>query len=56
MARSDLVRPRHATPRQMGRDDPDFIVVGERVALGPLRPDLAALYSRWMNQLDVRRG
>ena len=40
----------------MGRDDPDFIVVGEKVALGPLRPDLTALYARWMNQLDVRRG
>jgi diamine N-acetyltransferase len=36
--------------------EPDFIVVGERVALGPLRPDLVAVYARWMNQLDVRRG
>jgi diamine N-acetyltransferase len=34
----------------------DFLVVGDRAALGPLRPDLAALYARWMNQLDVRRG
>jgi RimJ/RimL family protein N-acetyltransferase len=36
--------------------EPDFIVVGEKVALGPLRSDLADLYARWMNQLDVRRG
>ncbi len=36
--------------------EPDFIVVGEKVALGPLRRDLAAVYARWMNQLDVRRG
>jgi diamine N-acetyltransferase len=36
--------------------EPDFIVVGEKVALGPLRRDLAAAYARWMNQLDVRRG
>jgi diamine N-acetyltransferase len=36
--------------------EPDFIVVGEKVALGPLRPDLAATYARWMNQLDVRHG
>jgi diamine N-acetyltransferase len=37
-------------------DDPDFIVVGEKVALGPLRRDLAAVYARWMNELEVRRG
>lgn len=36
--------------------EPDFIVVGERVALGPLRRDLAPTYARWMNQLEVRRG
>src|SRR4051812_13445440 len=36
--------------------EPDFIVVGEKVALGPLRPDLASDYARWMNQLEVRRG
>ncbi len=36
--------------------DTDFIVVGEKVALGPLRRDLAATYARWWNQIDVRRG
>jgi RimJ/RimL family protein N-acetyltransferase len=40
----------------MDNHEPDFIVVGEKVALGPLRPDLAAAYARWMNQLEVRRG
>src|SRR5205085_7261897 len=41
---------------QMDSSEPDFIVVGEKVALGPLRRDLAPLYARWMNQLEVRRG
>jgi diamine N-acetyltransferase len=40
----------------MDIEEPDFIVVGEKVALGPLRRDLAAVYARWMNQPDVRRG
>jgi RimJ/RimL family protein N-acetyltransferase len=40
----------------MDSDQPDFIVVGERVALGPLRRDLATAYARWANQLEVRRG
>jgi diamine N-acetyltransferase len=37
-------------------DPPDFIVIGERVALGPLRRDLAATYARWVNHRDVREG
>jgi RimJ/RimL family protein N-acetyltransferase len=37
-------------------DQPDFIVAGERVALGPLRRDLASVYARWLNELEVRRG
>jgi len=37
-------------------DGPDLIVLGERVALGPLRRDLAATYARWVNHLDVRPG
>jgi diamine N-acetyltransferase len=40
----------------MDSREPDFIVVGEKVALGPLRPDLVADYARWMNELEVRRG
>src|SRR3954451_5517738 len=37
-------------------DPPGFFVTGERVALGPLRRDLAGAYARWPNQLEVRRG
>jgi len=37
-------------------DLPDFVVTGERVALGPLRRDLAGAYARWVNELEVRRG
>lgn len=40
----------------MDSHEPDFIVIGEKVALGPLRRDLAAAYARWMNQFEVRRG
>jgi RimJ/RimL family protein N-acetyltransferase len=40
----------------MESHEPDFIVVGEKVALGPLRRDLADVYAGWMNQLEVRRG
>ena len=40
----------------MGSEEPDLIVVGDKVALGPLRKDLAASYARWTNQIDVRRG
>jgi diamine N-acetyltransferase len=40
----------------MDSHESDFIVVGEKVALGPLRRELAASYARWMNQLEVRQG
>jgi RimJ/RimL family protein N-acetyltransferase len=40
----------------MDTHEPDFLLVGDRVALGPLRRDLAPIYARWMNQLEVRRG
>src|SRR5947209_1781872 len=43
-------------PISQPADMPDFIVAGERVALGPLRRDLASIYARWMNELEVRRG
>jgi diamine N-acetyltransferase len=36
--------------------DPDLVIAGERVALGPLRSDLAATYGRWVNHADVRFG
>jgi len=40
----------------MGSEQPELIVVGRRVGLGPLRRDLAGTYARWVNQIDVRRG
>lgn len=40
----------------MDREEPDFVVVGDKVALGPLRRDLAAVYARWWNDIEVRRG
>jgi diamine N-acetyltransferase len=36
--------------------DPEYLIEGERVALGPLRRDLAATYARWLNNLDTRAG
>src|SRR4051812_30464696 len=41
---------------RMDSHEPDFIVVGDKVALGPLRRDLAAEYARWMNEPEVRCG
>jgi diamine N-acetyltransferase len=40
----------------MAEDEPDLVVVGERVALGPLRKDLAGTYARWINSQGVRYG
>jgi RimJ/RimL family protein N-acetyltransferase len=34
-------------------DDPVVNIVGERVALGPLRRDLMSLYHRWDNDFEV---
>jgi diamine N-acetyltransferase len=36
--------------------EPDYVLRGERVALGPLRKDLADTYRRWIHDLDVRHG
>jgi diamine N-acetyltransferase len=36
--------------------EPEYLVAGERVALGPLRRDLAETYARWLNDLDTRTG
>jgi diamine N-acetyltransferase len=36
--------------------DVEYLVEGERAALGPLRRDLAERYATWMNRLDVRMG
>jgi hypothetical protein len=37
-------------------DVPDYVLEGERVALGPLRKDLADRYRRWVHDLEVRNG
>ena len=37
-------------------DAPDYVLEGERVALGPLRKDLADTYRRWLHDLEVRNG
>ena len=34
----------------------EFLIEGERVALGPLRRDLAETYAQWLNSLAVRPG
>lgn len=36
-------------------DQPILNIVGERVALGPLRRDLIPLYARWRNDFEVQR-
>jgi diamine N-acetyltransferase len=36
--------------------EPQYLIAGERVALGPLRRDLAETYARWLNDLDTRVG
>jgi diamine N-acetyltransferase len=40
----------------MERHEADVVVVGQKVALGPLQRGLAPSHARWMNQLEVRRG
>jgi diamine N-acetyltransferase len=37
-------------------EQPDFVLEGERAALGPLRSDLVGLYQRWSNDLEVANG
>jgi diamine N-acetyltransferase len=34
----------------------ECLIAGERVALGPLRRDLAATYATWVNRAEVRHG
>jgi RimJ/RimL family protein N-acetyltransferase len=36
--------------------DVEYLIEGERAALGPLRRDLAETYARWVNRIDVRQG
>ncbi len=39
-----------------GDGDVNMLLVGDGVALGPLRSDLVGLYARWWNDREVRRG
>jgi hypothetical protein len=34
----------------------EYLIEGDRAALGTLRRDLAQTYADWMNRVDVRRG
>jgi diamine N-acetyltransferase len=36
--------------------DPQYLIEGEHVALGPLRRDLAETYASWLNDLETRVG
>jgi diamine N-acetyltransferase len=36
--------------------EPDYVLEGDRVALGPLRVDLADTYRRWIHDPEVRAG
>jgi RimJ/RimL family protein N-acetyltransferase len=36
--------------------DVEYLIEGERAALGPLRRDLAATYAAWINRVEVRSG
>ena len=53
---TEFYAPTRRQNARMESHEPDFVVVGDRVALGALRRDLAADYARWMNQAAVRDG
>jgi diamine N-acetyltransferase len=36
--------------------DLELLLRGEKVGLGPLRKDFLALYARWVNDVEVKRG
>jgi diamine N-acetyltransferase len=37
-------------------DEPELLLRGEKVGLGPLRREFLPLYARWVNDLAVKRG
>lgn len=43
-------------PAQTSNEQPILNLVGEKVALGPLRRDLVPVYTRWINDFEVTRG
>jgi diamine N-acetyltransferase len=36
--------------------DVEYLIEGERAALGPMRRDLAATYAAWLNRVEVKSG
>jgi diamine N-acetyltransferase len=36
--------------------DVEYLIEGERAALGPIRRDLAATYAAWINRVEVKSG
>jgi RimJ/RimL family protein N-acetyltransferase len=40
----------------MARMDVEYLIEGDRAALGPMRRDLAATYARWINRAEVKSG
>jgi diamine N-acetyltransferase len=40
----------------MTAGEPQFLAIGERAALGPLRRDLVATYAGWVNEPEVKHG
>ena len=36
--------------------DVEYLIEGERAALGPMRRDLAAAYATWINRVEVKSG
>ena len=36
--------------------DVEYLIEGDRAALGPLRRDLAETYTRWINRVEVKSG
>jgi len=40
---------------EQATQEPVLSIVGEKVALGPIRRDLVPLYQRWMNDFEVTR-
>jgi RimJ/RimL family protein N-acetyltransferase len=43
-------------PGEAQREQPVLNLIGEKIALGPIRRDLIPLYQRWVNDFEVTRG
>jgi diamine N-acetyltransferase len=47
---------RRARLAALGAVSEDFVLTGERAALGPLKRDHLPMFARWINDPEVRRG